>query len=297
MLRVMWRIDVLDDRFSDMLRSVRIRHWTIPHFMGCLPSSANPARPRRPLADECVAACRENVEERGVRLVVDMPFGGFGGETGRRPGAGLKTDGVLDSALSPSSTAKMVAVDESHLKNRQRRGSRLLKRFGPRARLAESPATRESGDPTRLALVLGWSVLGRAEPPGEKPAEPKLVLDAQGFTSRVNSLAFSPDRQLLAAAGNDKTVRIFHLETGQIQATLRGYDGIGAEGECAAVAFSPSGRELLVGVQSNTTEGAIRVYDVADSRSDRPTPSRARSRRGGSPGLLARRPFPRLGRR
>lgn len=115
-----------------------------------------------------------------------------------------------------------------------------------------------------VALLLGGAVPSHAEPPEEKPAEPKLVLDAQGFTSRVNSLAFSPDRQLLAAAGNDKTVRIFHLETGQIQATLRGYDGIGAEGECAAVAFSPSGRELLVGVQSNTTEGAIRVYDVAD---------------------------------
>lgn len=113
--------------------------------------------------------------------------------------------------------------------------------------------------------VPGWGQVGPApEQAGEKPAEPKLVLEAQGFTSRVNSLAFSPDRRLLAAAGNDKTVRVYDLETHQIQATLRGYDGLGAEGECTAVAFSPSGRELLVGVQSNTTEGAIRVYDVAD---------------------------------
>ena len=89
-------------------------------------------------------------------------------------------------------------------------------------------------------------------------------MDAQGFTSRVNSLAFSPDGKLLAAAGNDKTVRIHDLELGQCVTTLRGFDGIGAEGQCAAVVFSPSGQELLVGVQTNSTEGSTRVYKVND---------------------------------
>jgi WD40 repeat protein len=103
-----------------------------------------------------------------------------------------------------------------------------------------------------------------AAAPAAQDDPPKLVIDTQGFATMVNGLDFSPNGDLLAAAGADKVVRVWEVGPGRLKATLRGYDGKGSDGMCQAVAFSPDGRHLVVGVQDSTSEGAIRVYDVAN---------------------------------
>lgn len=92
----------------------------------------------------------------------------------------------------------------------------------------------------------------------------QLVLDPQGFRTRVFDLDFSPDGRILAAAG-EKEVRLFDLQAGQPLATLRG-DRLesSAYGNVNTIAFSPDGRELLVGIDDFSDAGSIRVYDTHD---------------------------------
>jgi len=86
-------------------------------------------------------------------------------------------------------------------------------------------------------------------PPGEK--EPFLRLEAEGPTSFVTSLAFSPDGKKLYAAGWDKVVRVWTLNAqGRFELERAGYRvpiGPGLSGAINAIALSDDGVWLAVG--------------------------------------------------
>lgn len=104
---------------------------------------------------------------------------------------------------------------------------------------------------------------GPVSPPGfgQVDDRPILVIDPQGYVDDVMGLSFSPDGRLLAAAGG-KEVRIWDMATKRPHRTLRGERSRGSLGNCFAVAFSPDGRELVVGVDDYSAVGSIRVYDT-----------------------------------
>lgn len=124
------------------------------------------------------------------------------------------------------------------------------------AELALVPAAAQQPAAARARAALA------PEPADASP--PRLLVDPGGFAGPVSSLAFRPGGAWLAAAGDDKAVRIWDLETGRLRHTLRGFEATGSLGATTAVAFSPSGDELLVGVRDYSPEGAIRVYRTAD---------------------------------
>ncbi|MBD2194625.1 MULTISPECIES: WD40 domain-containing protein [Calothrix] len=70
----------------------------------------------------------------------------------------------------------------------------------------------------------------------------KQIVTYMGHTSWVQSLAFSPDGNILASGSNDQTVRLWNIHTGQCLKTLRGHTSW-----VQSLAFSPDGNILASG--------------------------------------------------
>jgi WD40 repeat protein len=70
----------------------------------------------------------------------------------------------------------------------------------------------------------------------------------------VCSIAFRPDGQQIASAGEDGTVKIWQTDQGKLLKTLQGHEGM-----VKAVAFSPTGRK----VASSATDKTLKIWDIA----------------------------------
>jgi WD40 repeat protein len=77
----------------------------------------------------------------------------------------------------------------------------------------------------------------------------KQIITYNGHTAWVQSLAFSPDGQILASGSNDQTVRLWNVHTGQCLKTLRGHTSW-----VQSLAFSPDGQILASGSNDQTVK-------------------------------------------
>jgi WD40 repeat protein/RNase P subunit RPR2 len=90
--------------------------------------------------------------------------------------------------------------------------------------------------------------------PTEQP-ESLAVLERKltGHEGWVRSVAVSPDGIWAASGSDDKTVKIWDLETGQCRSTLKGHTA-----KVKSVAITPDGKRILSGSDDNS----VRVWDV-----------------------------------
>jgi len=87
-------------------------------------------------------------------------------------------------------------------------------------------------------------------------AERVAQLTQINVTSKINSVAFSPDGKMLAAGLWDGTVQIWAVEGGELLKTLRGHTR-----PATGVVFSPDGSKLA----SGSVDGAVRLWQTSDS--------------------------------
>ncbi len=107
-----------------------------------------------------------------------------------------------------------------------------------------------SGDPGQF----GTARLSTAEPSGGG----KAVRDLVETTDSVLAVAFSPDSKLVAAAGADRAIRIWEVESGKQVALVEDHaDWI------LDIAFSPDGKKLA----SASRDKTAKVFDVAKKES------------------------------
>lgn len=97
--------------------------------------------------------------------------------------------------------------------------------------------------------------------------EPILSIKPGGHTALIRSIAVTYDGNYIIAAGEDKSVKVWSVETGKIVSEFLGDIGLGEAGIITCIALSPNNKLLAVGGNFGTDLnsikglGDIRIYD------------------------------------
>lgn len=129
---------------------------------------------------------------------------------------------------------------------------------------AGRPRTGRRGIGLAIAGLLGALLVvhPQAAPAEERPSkEPILRIETGMHGARINRLALDPARRTLMSVGDDKTLRLWDLASGEGRRTVRVPMGPEPEGELRALALSASGKTVAVaGSAGLVWDGSAAVY-------------------------------------
>src|SRR5437773_2019236 len=100
------------------------------------------------------------------------------------------------------------------------------------------------GRPVGWLMLLGAAAIASAADPPEAPI---LRVETGMHTAVIKRLAVDRAERWLVTASEDKTARVWDLQTGRLERILRPPIGEGEEGKLYAVALSPDGTRIALG--------------------------------------------------
>ncbi|MFN6454393.1 MAG: ribosome assembly protein 4 [Nostoc sp. EfeVER01] len=110
---------------------------------------------------------------------------------------------------------------------------------------------------TRMQTVATLRQAVYLQPNEKKENRPIEVNTLEGHSNGVISVAFSPNRQQLASASYDKTIKIWDVSSGKLLKTLTGHSE-----SVYSVVYSPNGQQLA----SASTDKTIKIWDVSSGK-------------------------------
>ena len=99
---------------------------------------------------------------------------------------------------------------------------------------------------------------------------PLLRLETGGHMARIQSVVFIDEGQQLVSAGDDKTVRIWNVPSGELRRTFRSFQEVGPNGQINSLVAFPDRKHLAIGgyffesTQTNASATShVRILDAA----------------------------------
>ena len=83
---------------------------------------------------------------------------------------------------------------------------------------------------------------------------PRIVINPLGHSAKINNLLFTPDGTRIISVSEDKTIRIWSVDNGEMTKKFESQVGDGSEGVLYASAISPDGKTLAVAGYPVSTE-------------------------------------------